>query len=192
MEYMGNMDYWDKKFADKGSIPLSPEKALIQNIGCFKNGTVLDLASGDGRNALFLSKNGFQVTAVDFSAKALERLKLFAGQDDNSITMKQIDLNLPNALKNVGAFDNIVINHYRLGKTQLAELKDHVSAGGILFVCGFGHKHTPDSKIRKEDLIQPADFEETEKAWKLIQYLEEWEERGFFVTYIFRNNSVEQ
>ena len=36
-------------------------------------------------------------------------------------------------------------------------IKDHLTDEGILFVCGFGHKHKVDSKIRKDDLIQPTD-----------------------------------
>lgn len=78
MEYMGNKEYWDEKFANRGDNLLSPEKSLIDNIGYFKRGTILDIACGDGRNTLFLLKKGFKVTGIDFSSKALERLKMFA------------------------------------------------------------------------------------------------------------------
>ncbi len=189
MEYMGNMEYWDKKFAERGSSPLSPEKSLVQNIGLFKKGTVLDLASGDGRNALFLSAQGFHVTAVDFSEEALCRLTQFAAQAKADITTMQMDLSLPNVLNSLGVYDNIVINHYRLDKTQLFELSRHLSRDGVLFACGFGHKHTPNQKIRQEDLIQPEDFEEIKAVLQKIQYEEEQDERGFFVTYLFRNTA---
>jgi hypothetical protein len=55
-----------------------------------------------------------------------------------------------------------------------------------LFICGFGHKHKVDCKIREEDLIQPSDFEDLKKSFDLIKYVENEDERGFFVTYIFR------
>lgn len=54
------------------------------------------------------------------------------------------------------------------------------------FICGFGYKHKVDSKIRKEDLIQPTDFEEIKKSFELIRYIENQDNRRFVVTYIFR------
>lgn len=74
MEYMGNREFWDDKFSGRSDEPLSPEKSLIENIAYFKKGSALDVACGDGRNTLFLLENGFEVTAIDFSSKALERL----------------------------------------------------------------------------------------------------------------------
>lgn len=186
MEYMGNKEYWDEKFANRSDMPLAPEKSLVENIGYFKNGSVLDIACGDGRNALFLIENGFEVTGVDFSGKALERLQVFAERKNYSVVTKQVDLSMPNSLRDIGTFDNIVINHYRLSKEQLADLKNHLLDDGILFICGFGYRHKTDSRIREQDLIQPTDFEDIEKYFQLIKYIENQDDRGFFATYIFQ------
>lgn len=185
MNYMGNKEYWDEKFENRSDKPLSPEKAIIENVECFKKGSMLDIACGDGRNTLFLLEKGFKVTGVDFSIKALERLDKFAKTNNYFVNTKQIDLSTPNSLKDIGVFDNIIINHYRLNKEQLADIEKHITDDGILFVCGFGYKHKIDSKIRKEDLIQPTDFEVLDKSFELIKYYENEDERGFFVTYIF-------
>jgi 2-polyprenyl-3-methyl-5-hydroxy-6-metoxy-1,4-benzoquinol methylase len=186
MEYMGNKEFWDDKFASRGDKLLSPEKSLSENITCFKKGSVLDIACGDGRNTLFLLEQGFNVTGIDFSNKALERLRMFAKSNNYAVNTKQIDLSVPNSLNAIGTFDNILINHYRLNKDQLESIESHISEEGILFVCGFGHNHTVDSKIRKEDLLQPTDFEDIKKHFELLKYIEEEDDRGFFVTYIFR------
>ncbi|MEG2017926.1 MAG: hypothetical protein RR844_01920 [Clostridium sp.] len=61
-----------------------------------------------------------------------------------------------------------------------------MSKDGVLLASGFGHKHKPDLKIRYEDLIQPSDFEALKEDFALIHYEECEDERGFFVTYIFR------
>jgi tellurite methyltransferase len=188
MEYMGSREYWDGKFAGRGDQPLGPEKALVENIGCFKSGSVLDLACGDGRNALFLLENGFTVTGVDFSGKALGRLNAFAGRKGYSVDTRQADLSLPGSMNDIGMFDNVLVNHYRLGKEQLEGIENRITPGGIFFVCGFGHRHTPDSKVREEDLIQPDDFNGIKKSFDLVRYIEEEDERGFFVTYIFLKN----
>lgn len=186
MEYMGNIEYWDDKFSNRSDKPLSPEKSLVENILYFKKGSILDIACGDGRNTLFLLKNGFNVTGVDFSSKALERLSLFAKRYNYLVNTKQIDLSMPNSLKDIGTFDNILVNHYRLNKEQFEDIESHITDDGILFICGFGHKHKVDSKIRRGDLIQPTDFEGIKKSFELIRYIENQDDRGFFVTYIYR------
>ncbi|MDF2822574.1 MAG: methyltransferase protein [Clostridiales bacterium] len=187
---MGNNEYWNEKFVNRSDNPLRPEKSLVDNIRYFKKGTVLDIACGDGRNALFLLEKCFSVTGIDFSSKALERLNLFGKRKGYLINTMQIDLDSPNPLKNIGFFDNIVINHYRLNKQQLADIERHLTSDGILFVSGFGHKHKVDSKIKEEDLIQPTDFENIEKSFELVNYTEFQDERGFFVTYIFCNRKI--
>lgn len=189
MNYIGDKDYWDRKYAERSDVPLNPEQSLVKNISCFKKGTVLDVACGDGRNSLFLLENKFQVTGIDYSDTALERLKMFAGRKQYSVDTEQIDLSNPNALNHIGIFDNVLINHYRLSKPQLADLKNHVTDSGILFFCGFGSKHIPDAKIRKEDLIQPSDFDEVKESFDLILSHENQDDRGFFVTYIFRKKN---
>lgn len=186
MEYMGDKEYWDKKFAIRSDNPLSPEKSIVDNIEYFKKGTILDIACGDGRNTLFLLEKGFKVTGVDFSSKALERLEEFAKRSNYVINIIETDLTMPNSLNDIGIYDNILINHYRLNKQQLKDIKSHITDEGILFICGFGNKHKVDSKIRNEDLIQPTDFEDITKSFELIKYTENQDDRGFFVTYIFR------
>jgi 2-polyprenyl-3-methyl-5-hydroxy-6-metoxy-1,4-benzoquinol methylase len=187
MDYIGNKEYWEEKFSSRGNTPLLPEPSLAENVKHFKKGSVLDIACGDGRNALFLLEKGFAVTGIDYSETALKR---FAAEKNYRVNTKQVDLYLPNALKEVGIFDNIVVNHFRLKKERLAELINHLSDDGILFVCGFGHKHPVDLKIKKEDLIQPTDFEALNPVFRLVQYQEHQDDRGFFVTYLFRKNKV--
>ncbi len=138
MEYMGNKKYWDEKFANRSDDPLSPEKTLVGNITYFKKGTILDIACGDGRNALFLLEKGFRVTGVDFSSKALERLNMFAKINNYTINTMQIDLIKPNSLNDIGIFDNILINHYRLSKEELTDIKNHISDKGFYLFVGLG------------------------------------------------------
>lgn len=186
MECIDNIAYWDEKFINRKGKLLSPEKSLVENVRHLKKGTVLDIACGDGRNYIFLIENGFKVTGVDFSSKALDRLHMFAKKSNYTANLKQIDLSNPNALEDIGLFDNIVINHYRLRKELLADIENHITDDGILFICGFGEKHKIDSKIRKEDLIQNTDFEDINKSFELRNYNENQDSRGLIVTYIFR------
>lgn len=189
MEYMGNEEFWNQRFMDRDDKPLHPEKTLVDNIEYFKQGTILDIACGDGRNALFLLKNGFKVTGIDFSNKALYRLKKFANRSNYDIHTEQIDLSKLECLNGIGMFDNVLVNHYRLSRGILKTMENHISYHGILFISGFGHRHKIDSRIRKKDLIYPTDFEDVKESFELVKYIENEDERGFFVTYIFRRLS---
>ena len=185
MEYMGNKEFWDEKFDKRGDRSLHPEKSLVDNLGVLKPGSVLELACGDGRNTLFLASCGYDVTAIDFSEKALERLVRFLKQEKLSSTTMQIDLSKDHALDGIGTYDNVVINHYRLSEHQLAKLAKNLTENGILFVCGFGDKHQVDDRIRKNDLIQPSDFDQLKGTFDLVKQDTVEDERGYIVTYIF-------
>lgn len=113
-------------------------------------------------------------------------MEKFAEENNYEVTTKLVDLRKENALDEIGLFDNILINHYRLSRYQLAKLANHISETGILLVSGFGHNHKTDLKVRENDLIQESDFEDLRNLFELIDYKEHKDERGFFVTYIFR------
>ncbi|MBB6673339.1 class I SAM-dependent methyltransferase [Cohnella nanjingensis] len=186
MAYMGGQAYWDRKFVKRDNQILNPEQSLVEHIRFFKKGSVLDIACGDGRNALFLLENHFKVTGVDFSGEALNRLNKFAAERKYAVHTIQMDLSDLEAWRDIGVFDNVVINHYRLGKNRMSRMNEHLADGGVLFVCGFGHKHQDETSVREEDLIQPADFEDVERVMERLAYVEHQDRNGFFVTYVFR------
>lgn len=186
MHYMGDLDFWDKKFRDRGDTIMKPEEALVSSVSLLKEGSVLDVACGDGRNSLYLLSEGFEVTGVDFSPEALKRLAHFAEQNNYAIRTFQMDLSEPHWIDKLDTFDNIIICHYRLHPEQLAKLHAHLSTDGVLFVTGFGHRHVADTRIRKTDLIMPEDFQALGKHFRQIEYREFEDERGFFVTYAFK------
>jgi SAM-dependent methyltransferase len=70
---------WDERHAAREPIEsFEPDPTLIQEVGSLRPGRALDLGSGDGRNAVWLASQGWQVTAVDFSQVALDRGRALA------------------------------------------------------------------------------------------------------------------
>ena len=55
-------------------------------------GKALDVATGKGRNALFLAARGFQVAAIDISTVGLEEARKRARENSLSIAWQQADL----------------------------------------------------------------------------------------------------
>jgi cyclopropane fatty-acyl-phospholipid synthase-like methyltransferase len=65
---------WDERYrsADRPHTT-APVEFLVDNINLLPVGKVLDLAMGEGRNALFLAEQGFAVTGIDSSEVAVQR-----------------------------------------------------------------------------------------------------------------------
>lgn len=186
MTYMGENAYWEDKMNSRDNKPLDPEESIVKYSQLFKQGSILDLACGDGRNSLYLTELGYEVTGVDFSETALERLQGFASERNMSITTVQQDLSLPKGLNDLALFDNVIVSHYKLKEKQLIEIKEHIKAEGILLITGFGHKHTCDERLSTEELIYKDDFLILKDTFELINYEESVDGRGFFSTYVFQ------
>ena len=65
---------WDERYSAVERLwPGSPNLFLEDRLGPMEPGVGLDLAAGEGRNALWLRDRGWEMTAIDFSSVALER-----------------------------------------------------------------------------------------------------------------------
>jgi SAM-dependent methyltransferase len=65
---------WNRKYRE-GAGPTRPSAAVERFWSLAPPGRALDLAAGNGRNALFLAEKGFTVDAVDISDVAVDELK---------------------------------------------------------------------------------------------------------------------
>jgi 16S rRNA C967 or C1407 C5-methylase (RsmB/RsmF family) len=66
---------WDEHYADAANRDDSPSPLLVHVAEMLPPGDALDLASGPGRNAVYLAQLGWRVTAVDSSAVAIQALR---------------------------------------------------------------------------------------------------------------------
>ena len=65
---------WDERYADTELVWSStPNQFVAAEVSELPPGRALDLAAGEGRNALWLAERGWQVTAVDFSLVGLDK-----------------------------------------------------------------------------------------------------------------------
>src|SRR5918911_1163763 len=65
---------WDRRYAEQDSVfPPEPNPFLVELVSPLAPGRALDLAAGEGRNALWLARRGWQMTAVDFSRVGLQK-----------------------------------------------------------------------------------------------------------------------
>lgn len=65
---------WDERYAATELVWSStPNQFVAAELADLPPGRALDLAAGEGRNALWLAERGWEVTAVDFSLVALDK-----------------------------------------------------------------------------------------------------------------------
>jgi SAM-dependent methyltransferase len=84
---------WDERYSsDDYAYGTTPNTFLQQHYASIPKGKILSLAEGEGRNAVFLAKQGYAVTAVDGSLVGLNKAKRLAGQNGVSIECIHADL----------------------------------------------------------------------------------------------------
>ena len=71
---------WDERYA-AGELVWSagPNRFVAAELADLPPGRALDLAAGEGRNAIWLARRGWTVTAVDFSRVGLDKGRTLAG-----------------------------------------------------------------------------------------------------------------
>ncbi len=73
---------WDARYEASELVwSRGPNQFLPPLVEGSKVGSALDLACGEGRNAIWLASQGWQVTAVDFSAAGIEKGKTLTPDD---------------------------------------------------------------------------------------------------------------
>jgi SAM-dependent methyltransferase len=73
-------DAWNERYRDSELIwSAGPNQFVEAELSGLPPGRALDLAAGEGRNAIWLARRGWQVTAVDFSQTGLDKGVTLAG-----------------------------------------------------------------------------------------------------------------
>lgn len=96
-----------------------------------KKGAALDIAGGDGRNSVWLAKNGFDVTLIDVSSEALKLASELASLSGVSIETVKRDLELTEPTE--GPWDLIIIFNY-CEKALYKKVGGLLRPGGVLVV----------------------------------------------------------
>jgi SAM-dependent methyltransferase len=135
-------------------------------------GRVLDLAAGEGRNAIWLAERGWDATAVDFSQVALDRARRLAderlGGQALRLHTEQADLLIYSPA--TGGFDLVLGVYLQIPADQRWMVMRLAAAalapGGRLIVIahdtenlkhGFGGPQDPDVLYTAEDIVSDLD-----------------------------------
>ncbi len=130
---------WNKRYADKEFVwTVDPNRFLVAEAGGLASGRALDLGCGEGRNAVWLAEQGWQVTAVDFSEVGLDKARRLASARGVRITWVLADVTTyrPKA----DAYDLVLMCYLQLPTRQrravLAYAKHALAPQGTLLYIG--------------------------------------------------------
>lgn len=86
-------DDWDRRYAASDYVwTVRPNAFLVREVEQMAPGRAIDLACGEGRNAVWLARLGWEVTGVDFSAVALDKARRLAEEHGVSARWEQADV----------------------------------------------------------------------------------------------------
>jgi len=87
-------EFWNKRYEAEGFLFGREPNAFVKSQAhLFKPGLdVLSIADGEGRNGVFVARQGANVTSVDFSEPALEKARSLAKEFNVDITIDLQDL----------------------------------------------------------------------------------------------------
>ena len=131
---------------------------MIDNLDILPKGRLLDLAMGNGRNAVYMAKLGYEVEGIDISADALNKARALAEENGVYIKMYHSDLEKGNLIEEY-AYDVIICFNY-LQRSLIPQIKEGLRTGGaivyetfIIDQSQFGRPRNPDYLLKHNELL---------------------------------------
>jgi SAM-dependent methyltransferase len=119
---------WDERYStEEYAYGTNPNEFLAENVNHIPKGKVLSLAEGEGRNAVFLAKQGYSVTAVDASIVGLSKARKLA--EENGVVVEFIHADLADYDLGENKWDGIVSIFCPLPSSLRKQLYKKVEAG---------------------------------------------------------------
>lgn len=171
---------WNEKYNNEQFVyGTAPNDFLRDNAHRFSpEGKILCIAEGEGRNAVWLAEQGFQVTAVDASDVGLAKGRKLAAS--RGVTVNWIHADLSQYVPGVGVWDGVVAIFAHLPpdlRSRVhADCVDSLKEGGVLLLEAYtpeqlnfktGGPGNPDWLMTPEVLqqeLQGLTFEQLQKT----------------------------
>ncbi len=164
---MNARDRWNERYAqpEREWLPETPAEWLVAHEALLHGGgRALDVACGDGRNALYLAQLGYMVEAIDVSDVAIDALRATTQARGLAMTITVGVVDLEREPLPPGPYDVIVMLNF-LQRDLFAPLQDALAPGGLLLfetlarshVEQLGHSFDPDYLVAPGELPRAFD-----------------------------------
>jgi len=149
---------WDRRYTDRERLwSGQPNGALVAEIAGLRPGRALDIGCGEGADAVWLARGGWDVTALEVSGVALQRAAGHAR--DAGVEIHWIHADLVAAALPPASFELVSAQYPALlrtpdGAAEQAMLAA-VAPGGVLLLV---HHAGMDTQAPQEGGVDPADY----------------------------------
>ncbi len=163
----------------------TPNQSLVTEVVGLPPGRAVDLACGEGRNAIWLAQQGWRVTGVDFSPVGLAKAQRLAELWDVEVTW--VESAVQEWVPRPDGFDLVAVLYLQLPQPErsvaLEVAASAVAPGGTLLVVahdhdnltrGFGGPPSADVLYATTDVTDVAEAAglEVERAEQVIRVVE--------------------
>ncbi|MGZ3768713.1 MAG: methyltransferase domain-containing protein [Bdellovibrio sp.] len=172
-KYTENENYWGNEISRMALsiLELYPPKDFRPK--------VLEIGCGEGSNAIYLAKNGYDVTAFDLSKTAIQKTNELASKSDVQIKTFVADVNEYAPCENFDiVFSSGTLQYLLPEKRKLFidAIKSATNPGGIHVLHTFAYKPyilaAPDAEAT-EFLWTSAELLSLYQDWKVEKFIEE-------------------
>lgn len=162
---------WNARWRSKACGSEEADSWLVDALPSLPRGRALDIACGQGRNALFLAEHGFTVTAIDISEEGLQQLNDEARRRKLLIETQRADLETSSLLPG-DSFD-VVIEFFYLHRPMLPSLREAVRPGGVAVLRTFSNAGLfGNSQVNPDFVLQPGELLEIFAGWEILRHEE--------------------
>ncbi len=135
-------EHFNEIFHKGRGFSLEPNRLLVDTIRAGWPGTALDVAMGQGRNALYLASQGWKVTGVDGSDEALRIARETAAE--RNLPLDTVRANIDEWDFGVDRFDLVTLFYAGDHARWIEKIQASLRTGGLFVVEGWA-KETADS-----------------------------------------------
>ncbi len=171
---------WDERYANQDLVwGAEPNRFVAAELAGLPAGRGLDLACGEGRNAIWLARHGWEMTAVDFSAAAIEKARALAAHEDVTVEFVVADVT---RFRPESPFDLVLLSYLQLAgdarDRALQVAVDAVAPGGTFFFIahdarnvtdGYGGPSSASVCYRADDIVPLLDGFDVLQAGEVLR-----------------------
>ncbi|HKQ60649.1 MAG TPA: rhodanese-like domain-containing protein [Candidatus Polarisedimenticolaceae bacterium] len=151
---------------------IRPSSWLVENFDLLPKGLALDVAMGEGRNAIYLATRGFDVDGVDSNAQAVARARAAARKLGAPIRAIVGNVEDGTHIIPIESYQVILVFNY-LHRPLFKDVQDGVVPGGVVVYQTYTQEQARFGRPRDpRHLLRPGELREVFREWEILRYRE--------------------